>query len=186
MTRSLANMEARVPGSHLVNVVVENPAGTRNKYKFDEGLGLFRIHKMLPVGAAFPFDFGFVPSTRGEDGDPLDVMILGADPTFVGCLVTVRILGIIEANETEKGKTVRNDRLIGTVETDKIKPEARTLNDVPSRLLDQIEHFFVSYNRAEGRDFVILARRGPRAAMNQIEQSSREYRRESRPRKRRR
>jgi inorganic pyrophosphatase len=182
MTRSL-EVPARVPGSYLVNVIVENPAGTRGKFKFDETHGLFLLHKMLPVGAAFPFDFGFVPSTRSEDGDPVDVMILGEEPTFTGCLVTVRLLGIIEAEQTEKGKTIRNDRLIGTAETDKIKPTARSLSDVPSKLLEQIEHFFVSYNRAEGREFVPLARRGPRVAMKQIEQGMSEYRRRGKTRR---
>ena len=59
------------PESGTVNVVVETPAGSRNKYKYEEALGVFRLHKRLPVGAAFPFDFGFIPGTRGEDGDPL-------------------------------------------------------------------------------------------------------------------
>jgi inorganic pyrophosphatase len=70
----------RVPGSQRVNVIVETPAGSRNKYKLEEKSGLFWLHKVLPIGAAFPFDFGFVPGTRAEDGDPLDVMVLGEEP----------------------------------------------------------------------------------------------------------
>ena len=65
----------RVPDSPLVNVIVDTPAGSRNKFKFDERLGLFRLHKRLPLGARFPFDFGFVPGTRAADGDALDVLI---------------------------------------------------------------------------------------------------------------
>jgi inorganic pyrophosphatase len=160
---------ARDPGGKTVNVVVETVAGSRSKYKFDERLGLFRLHKLLPVGASFPFDFGFIPGTLADDGDALDVLLLNEEPTHMGCLVTTRILGVIEAEQTEKGATIRNDRLIGTAETAKIRPTARTLGDLPARLLDQIEHFFSSYNRAEGRDFVPIARRGPRVAERTIE-----------------
>src|SRR5262245_46311419 len=137
----------RTPGSGLVNVVVETPAGSRNKFKFDARTGLFRLLKRLPIGAAFPFDFGFVPGTRAADGGPLDVMVLGAEPTFTGCLITVRLLGTIEAKQKERGKVIRNDRLIATPETEKIRPTERSLADVPRAILDQIEHFFVAYNR---------------------------------------
>jgi len=171
----LASVSARDPDSGAVNAVVETPAGSRSKFKYDDALGLFRLYKLLPVGAAFPFDFGFVPGTRGEDGDPIDVMILGDEPTFTGCLVTVRLLGAIEAEQKERGRTIRNDRLIATAETPKIRPSARSLSDLPAKLIDQIEHFFVAYNQAEGRRFVPLARRGPRAAAKLIEQGVRNY-----------
>jgi inorganic pyrophosphatase len=170
----------RAAGSSLVNVVVETPAGSRNKFKFDEKLGLFLLHKILPVGAAFPFDFGFVPGTRAEDGDPLDVMVVGGEPTFTGCLVTVRLLGVIEARQKEKGTTIRNDRLIGTPETAKIRPVGRSLSDLPARLIDQIEHFFVAYNRFEGREFEPLRRRGPKVAEARIEQALADDRKPSR------
>ena len=74
----------RTKGSRTLNVIIETPAGSRSKFKFDEELGLFRLHKLLPVGAAFPFDFGFVPGTKGDDGDPLDVLVLVDEPTFTG------------------------------------------------------------------------------------------------------
>jgi inorganic pyrophosphatase len=166
----LMGIGPRVSGSGLVHVVVETPAGSRNKFKFDEERGLFTLHKMLPMGAAFPFDFGFVPGTRAEDGDPLDVMVLGEEPTFTGCLLTVRLLGSIEADQKERGKVIRNDRLIGVAETPKIRRSERSLDDVPARLLDQIEHFFVAYNRFEGREFVPRRRSGPAAAMKRLEE----------------
>src|SRR5205823_13298355 len=95
------------------------------------------------------------------------------EPTFVGCLVTVRLLGILEAEQTEQGKTIRNDRLIGTPETEKIHPRARSLSDLPAELLDQIEQFFENYNRAEGRAFVVLGRRGPQVASRRIDEGIR-------------
>jgi inorganic pyrophosphatase len=167
--------DARVPGSKLINVIVETPAGSRNKYKYDENSGLVMLYKVLPAGARFPFDFGFIPGTRGEDGDPLDVMVLGEEPTFSGCLITVRLLGIIEAEQTERGTTIRNDRLIGTAETPKIRPAARSLADVPERLLDQIEHFFTAYNHYEGREFVVLGRRGPVVAGKRVDEGIRAW-----------
>jgi len=173
--RNLMELLPRDPDSGAVNAVVETPANSRNKYRYDEALGLFHLHKVLPLGDSFPFDFGFIPGTRAEDGDALDVLILGEDPTFTGCLVTVRVLGAIEATQLERGRSIRNDRLIATPDTPKIRPVARTLDDLPTRLLDQIEHFFSAYNQAEGRTFTPIARRGPRAAMNLIQRGIRAY-----------
>ena len=170
------NIGARDPESGLVNVIVETVAGSRNKYKYDEATGLFLLHKMLPLGARFPFDFGFIPSTAAEDGDPVDVMVLGEEPTFMGCLVTVRLLGILDAKQTEKGKTIRNDRLIGVPQTKKIRPEARTLSDLPARVLGQLEHFFTAYNQAEGRRFEVIGRRGSKAADQRVDEGIRAYR----------
>lgn len=174
--KNLMSIGARDQRTGLVQVIVETAAGSRNKYRYDEELGIFRLHKSLPLGARFPFDFGFIPSTRAEDGDPLDIMIVGGEPTFIGCLVTVRLLGILEAEQTEKTKTIRNDRLIGVPETEKIRPEARSFKDLPSVMLDQIEHFFRAYNQAEGRKFTILARRSPRVAERCIDEGMRAHR----------
>jgi inorganic pyrophosphatase len=173
---SLVSIPARDPATRLVNVVVETPRGSRNKYKYDEALGIFRLHKLLPAGAAFPFDFCFVPCTRAEDGDPLDVALLVDEPGVVGSVVTVRLLGVLQAEQTEKRKTIRNDRLIAMAETAKIKPDAATLQDLPARLLRQIEHFFVSYNRFEGRTFKVIGRHGPRATAKLIDRGIANYR----------
>src|ERR687894_2250957 len=97
-----------------LNVVIETPKGSRNKYNYDGKTGLFKLGGVLPAGASFPFDFGFVPSTVGGDGDPLDVLVLMDEPPFAGCLVRTRLVGVIEAEQTERdGETTRNDRLIG-------------------------------------------------------------------------
>jgi inorganic pyrophosphatase len=160
-----------------VHVVVETPAGSRNKYRYDESTRSFLLHKVLPLGTSFPFDFGFVPETRAEDGDPIDVIVLGGEPTFPGCVVPARILGVIEAEQREKGKrTIRNDRLVATAETAKIRPVWEEIGDVPADLLDRIERFFVSYNEAEGRVFRPLGRRGSRAAEKSIREAARAFR----------
>jgi inorganic pyrophosphatase len=113
----LTQLPAWNPDSGLLNVVVDTPKGHRNKYKYDETQGLWRLSKVLPLGASFPFDFGFVPSTRGEDGDPVDVLVLLDEPSFPGCIVPARLIGILEAEQTQEGKTIRNDRLVAVVET---------------------------------------------------------------------
>src|SRR3954467_1673205 len=118
------------PRSGNLNVVVDTPKGSRNKYKHDPELGLFRLGGVLPAGAVFPFDFGFAPGTKGGDGDPLDVLVLMDEPAFVGCLAPSRLLGIIEAEQTEDGKTTRNDRLIA------VAANARDHKDLQS--LDQL------------------------------------------------
>src|SRR5581483_108272 len=117
MATPVNELPAVDPDSGRVNVVVDTPQGSRNKYKFDEQHGQWRLSKILPQGMSFPYDFGFIPSTRGEDGDPLDVLLFADEPTFPGCVVPARLIGVLEAEQTEGGKTVRNDRLVAVVET---------------------------------------------------------------------
>jgi len=97
----------------ICKAIIETPKGCRNKFDYDPDSNLFMLGGLLPEGMMFPFDFGFIPSTLGEDGDPLDVMVLMDAPAHVGCLIEIRLIGIIEANQTEDGETERNDRLIG-------------------------------------------------------------------------
>src|ERR1700749_2259694 len=94
-------------------VIIETPKGGRDKFDYDPETNLFMLAGLLPEGMMFPFDFGFIPSTLGEDGDPLDILVLMDAPAHVGCLIEVRIIGIIEAEQTEDGKTESNDRLLG-------------------------------------------------------------------------
>ena len=100
-------------GSARVRVVIDTPAGSRNKYKYDTGLGAFCISRRLPAGLCFPHDFGFIPQTCAEDGDALDVVVLDLELTFPGCVVTVRPIRILKAQQTECGRSLRNDRLMG-------------------------------------------------------------------------
>src|SRR5437868_13373634 len=95
-----------------VTVVIETPKGSRNKLKFDPATRKFKLSKVMPEGMMFPYDFGFVPSTKAEDGDPLDVLVLTDAPLFPGCLVECTLIGAIEAEQKEEGETERNDRLI--------------------------------------------------------------------------
>jgi len=162
--QGLDHLSAREPESGLVRVVVDTPKGSRNKYKYDEHLRMYRLSKVLPLGTAFPYDFGFIPSTRADDGDPLDVLLVGEEALFPGCLVTVRLVGVIQAEQTEHGTTFRNDRLLGAIETPVNQPAIQTLDDLRPDRLDEIEHFFMTYNHLEGRHFTPLGRHGPARA----------------------
>ena len=164
--------------SRELNVVIETPKGSRNKFTYDDALGLFKLGGVLPSGAVFPFDFGFVPSTTGGDGDPLDVLVLMDEPAFTGCLVRVRLLGVIEAEQTERdGETTRNDRLVGLAAESRLHRKVRSLGALDENLLEEIEHFFVSYNQIKGKEFKPLARSGPKRAFELVEQGVREFRR---------
>src|ERR671929_1344993 len=146
----------------VLNVVIETPKGSRNKYNYDEQTGLFKLGGVLPSGASFPFDFGFVPSTVGGDGDPLDVLVLMDEPAFAGCLVRTRLLGVIEAEQTERdSETERNDRLIGVAADSRLHTRVRALESLGPTLLEEIEHFFVSYNQIKDKEFKPLGRFGP-------------------------
>ena len=146
------------------HLVIEAVKGSRNKYKYDPALDVFALAKVLPLGSTFPLDFGFFPSTRGEDGDPLDGLVLAEETGAVGTVVTIRLLGVIEAEQTEKQKTVRNDRIVGALVTERNPPRAKKLDAITPDMRSEIERFFVSYNEAEGRSFRVLAWRGRGAA----------------------
>jgi len=165
-----ARLSAYDSKSDILNVVIETPRGNRNKFDYDEELGLFKLGGVLPAGAVFPYDFGFIPSTLGEDGDPLDVLVLMDETAFTGCLVPSRLIGVIEAEQTEHGKTTRNDRLIAVVSNSRNHQDVRELDDIGGNLVDEIEHFFVSYNEAKGKTFAPLGRSGAERAKELVEE----------------
>ena len=156
-----------------VNVIVETPKGSRNKFKYDETNGVFTLGSVLPAGAVFPYDFGFVPCTRAEDGDPLDVLLLMDTPAFTGCLIGTRLIGVIEAEQTEDGETTRNDRLVAVALEAHDYSDLHTLKDINGGLLKELEHFFVSYNEARGKKFRLLGCKGPAKAKKLLRQSKR-------------
>ncbi|HKU16092.1 MAG TPA: inorganic diphosphatase [Steroidobacteraceae bacterium] len=169
---ALMQLAPRDPQTGLVRVVIDTPCGSRNKYKFDAELGVFKLSRVLPAGMAFPFDFGSIPGTSAEDGDALDILVLSAAPLFVGCLVHVRLVGIIRAQQTERRTTIRNDRLLGAIETPVNEAAIRDIGELSKDVLHDIEHFFRSYNEAQGRKFAITGRAGAKAAERVLKRAS--------------
>jgi inorganic pyrophosphatase len=143
-----------------LTVIIETPKGSQNKYTYERRFGTFVLAGVLPAGAVFPFDFGFVPSTRGGDGDPLDILVLMDASAFAGCLVPCRLIGVIEAEQSEDRRTERNDRLLAVAANSLTHQSIRDLRDVNDDLVGQIEHFFVSYNMAKGKTFTPKGRSG--------------------------
>ncbi|MGH6838503.1 MAG: inorganic diphosphatase [Methylocella sp.] len=167
------------PKTGDVLAVIETPKGSRNKYGFDVDLGAFRLEKVLPQGSVFPFDFGFIPSTKADDGDPLDLLVLLEDPVPVGCTVSVRLIGAIEAEQKEKGEAwVRNDRLVGVATHAHEHANVKSLKDLDSHILDEIEAFFAHYNRLEGKEFRVLNRCGPKSAAKLLDAARRKSKHE--------
>ena len=157
----------------VINAVIETPMGSRNKFKFDEDTGLYKLSGVLPQGMMFPHAFGFVPRTRAADGDPEDVLVIMDEPTFTGCLVQTRLLGVIEAEQTERGQTKprRNDRLIGVAAGSRDYSDFKSLDDLNDNMVKEIEQFFVNYNRERGKKFRVLGQKGPKQAWKLLKKS---------------
>src|SRR6059058_2389232 len=141
----------------VCRAIIESPKGFRNKFNYDPDSGLFKLAGLLPEGMSFPYDFGFLPSTLGEDGDPLDVLLLMDEPAFTGCLVRSRLIGVIAAKQTERdGKKQRNDRLIAVPIKARLYGDCKNLTDLNRDRLREIQEFFVSYNRVRKKSFDVL------------------------------
>lgn len=153
-----------------LNVVIDTPKGCRNKYAFDFDLNGYVLKTVMPKGMLFPFDFGSIPGTVAQDGDPLDALVLMDEPAFCGCLVPSRLLGVIEALQKEKdGKAERNDRLIAVAAESHTHSTIKSVDDLDPNLLKEIEDFFISYNRVRGKKFRPLERYGPKRAKRLVE-----------------
>jgi inorganic pyrophosphatase len=179
-TISLEELDTYHTETGDINVIVETPSGSRNKFKYEPHSDLFLLHKVLPAGSVFPQDFGFIPSTLGADGDPLDVLVLMDEPTFPGNLVRARLIGVIEAEQTEAGKTIRNDRLIAVASACQDYHNVQELDDLDKNLVAQIEHFFVSYNQVEGRKFKPIGRPNAKQAGKLVEEGRKKFRQQHR------
>jgi inorganic pyrophosphatase len=128
----------------------------------------------------FPFDFGAIPSTLADDGDPLDVLVLMGEPVAAPCLVQARLIGVIEAKQGEGGQMERNDRLIAITEDKNRSPEINSVKKLDKKVIEQIEHFFTSYNEQAGKEFKVLAYKGPESAVKMVKKAHKKYKKKSR------
>lgn len=171
--KSVSEIDAFHQGDE-VNVIIETGKGSRNKLSFEPEFGIFQLSGVLPEGSVFPYDFGFVPSTEGDDGDPLDVLVLLDEAVPTGCLVVTRLIGVIEAKQTEtEGKVLRNDRFIGVATHAHTHAHIADIADLRPEMLDEIEHFFRSYNQTKGKKFESIGRKGPEEAVRLIREGAR-------------
>ena len=145
----------------LLRVVVETPKGSRNKFAYDSDERIFELKKVLPAGMTFPYDFGFVPLTEADDGDPVDVLVLMDEPAFPGCVLKCRPIGVIEGEQGDKEKTVRNDRIVAIQEDAHSWEDVKTIDDLGKQFCRELEEFFVNYHKLSGKEYRILGLKGP-------------------------
>jgi inorganic pyrophosphatase len=140
--------QAAEPG---VPVIIEIPKGSRNKYEFDHVTGRIKLDRMLFSAVQYPTDYGFIPDTLAEDGDPLDAMVLLGEPTFSGCLIETRIVGLLRMTD-DKGP---DEKLLTVPLYDPQWNHIHRLSDVPEQWRREIHHFFAIYKELEGRPVTV-------------------------------
>jgi|SRR5579863_5522131 inorganic pyrophosphatase len=152
----------------IIQVVIETPKGSRNKYALDVEQKVFELTKVLPAGMVFPYDFGFIPSTLAEDGDPTDVLVLMDEPAFPGCLLKCRTIGVIEGEQGKKNKAERNDRIVAVEQMNHSYAHVKHVDDLGKKFVKELEEFFVHYHELTGKVYRILDVKGPKEARRRI------------------
>jgi inorganic pyrophosphatase len=145
----------------MLRVVVETPKGSRNKFAFNPDEHVFELKKVLPSGMTFPYDFGFVPSTEADDGDPIDVLVLMDEPAFPGCVLSCRPIGVIEGEQGDKKDKERNDRIVAVEQDAHSWEDIKTIDDLGKQFVRELEEFFVNYHKLTGKQYRVLGLKGP-------------------------
>jgi inorganic pyrophosphatase len=181
---NLANPSSFLPwdgdDQNTIQVVIETPKGCRNKYAFDPENKVFPLKKVLPAGMMFPYDFGFIPSTKAEDGDPTDVLVLMDEPAYPGVLLKCRVVGIIEGEQGKKKKRERNDRIVAVERENHSYAHIKHIEDLGKKFVQELEEFFVNYHDLSGKEFKILDVKGPTEARRRIQDGIKSARRKKR------
>jgi inorganic pyrophosphatase len=158
-----------------VHVVVETPRGSRAKFAYDPQLETFTLTKSLLVGLTYPHDWGFVPSTTAEDGDPLDVMVIHDAATFPGLVLACRIIGILQIEQRSKGKAERNDRLFAVPRRSHSERGLRDVRELPKPFREELEKFFIATDELEDKKLQIIGWKGPKVALKAIKDAAKSF-----------
>ncbi len=140
------------PKPGLINVLIEIPAGSKNKYEFDKDMQAFALDRVLFASVQYPYDYGFIPNTLADDGDPLDGMVIMDQPTFPGCVITARPIGMLEMIDGGD----RDEKILCVPEEDPRYIDVKSLADVATHRLDEIAEFFRTYKNLEKKVTEIL------------------------------
>ena len=171
----MTRLDQLKPFAHddIFHVVVESPRGSAVKLKYDPKLGAMTISRPLGLGLAVPVDWGFVPSTQGADGDPIDALVYWDVSSYPGVVIPCRAVAVIEVDQRgAEGKgRVRNDRLVA-VPVEARREKQVTLNDVPVRVREELDQFFLAATALEGKDARILGWAGAKEAVELIRASA--------------
>lgn len=154
-----------------VEIIVEIPRGSHSKFEYDEDLGLIKLDRVLHSSVVYPTDYGFVPATRSEDGDHIDVLLLTSDPLFPGCMVKARPIGIADM-EDEAG---RDWKVLAVAHNDPRFSSVDDLQDVDQHLLDEIRHFFEVYKQLENKKVVFKGWQTKESAKKILEEAARRF-----------
>lgn len=165
-------LKTRDSDTGLFQVIIETPKGSRNKFAYDTDQRIFSLKKVLPAGMDFPYDFGFLPRTLAGDGDPLDVLLLMDEPAFPGIAVLARLIGVIEGEQIDGKKRIRNDRIVAVADANHMYSGIRKLSNLPRHFVKELEEFFVNYHRLEGKEYRLLGCRSARTAQKLIGKAS--------------
>lgn len=157
-----------------IHVVVETPRGSSAKLEFDPELNVFTLSKALILGLTYPYDWGFVPSTKGEDGDPLDVLVIHDAATAPGLVMKCKVIGVLEVLQSEKGKKgIRNDRLIAVPRDSHRERSDKDARDLSKQVRTEIEKFFIATDELEDKELKFLGWKGPKAGEKLIDAKAR-------------
>jgi inorganic pyrophosphatase len=157
----------------LLRVVIETPKGSRNKFAFNEDERIFELKKVLPAGMTFPYDFGFVPSTKADDGDPVDVLVLMDEPAFAGCVLSCRLIGVIQGEQGDKKEKIRNDRIVAVEQDAHSWTDIKTIDNLGKEFCRELEEFFVNYHSLSGEQYKVLGIKGPGQALKLVKSGRR-------------
>jgi len=152
--------------------VVETPRGSRCKLEYDPKHRAFTLAKPLLAGLTYPYDWGFIPSTKAEDGDPLDVLIIHDAGTYPGLVLRCKPIGVLEIVQNSKGNKERNDRIFAVPDRSPFEGDLQDVRRLPARAVDELEKFFETTNALEDKKLEFLGWRGPRQAIKTIERLS--------------
>ncbi len=144
------------PEPGLLNVLIEIPAGSKNKYEFDKDMNAFILDRVLYASVQYPYDYGFVPNTLADDGDPLDGMVIMDQPTFPGCVIASRPIGMLEMIDGGD----RDEKILCVPADDPRYTGVKSLDDIASHRLDEIAEFFRTYKNLEKKVTEILGWQG--------------------------
>ena len=155
-----------------VHVVVETPRGSRAKIAYDPKLETFTLSKSLLTGLTYPHDWGFVPSTRAADGDPLDIMVIHDAATFPGIVLTCRVIGVLQIEQKSKGKVERNDRLFAVPRRSHSELGLSDVQDLSRPMQQELEKFFIATDELEEKKLQIIGWKGPKIALKAVKDSA--------------